>query len=195
LTPAVRQQELSTAETLRPGSSPRSLNEVWSRTPPGVRKVAPWVLLFLGLAFAGYAVVHYLTLQYQAENALSATSVPNDDGIMAPAAPGMVSIRVSVRVRVTGSLAPIGTSLPRMISLRMTGKDGQPYEARFDRAGVWGMEAPPGEYLISGKQKDLGEWSWEMTGDCVKPATDLKNRYIVTLDLAKPYSTFSLTLK
>jgi len=212
--PAVRQQELSTAaqspaETPRPGFSLRSLNDAWNRTPspaklafvrlrrtpPGVRTAAPWVLLFLGLAFAGYAVVHYLTLQYRAENSPSATSIPGDEGIMTPPAPGMVSIRVSVRVRTAGSLAPIGTSLPRQIFLRMTGKDGQPYEARFDRAGVWGMEAPPGEYRISGKQKGLGDWSWELAGDCVKPATDLKNRYIVTLDLTKPFSTLDLTLK
>lgn len=198
--PAARQQELPAAaqspvETPRRGFSIDIVRAWWYRMSPGARTAAPWVLLFLGLAFAGWAVVHYLTVQYQEEKAPSATSIPGEETILTPPAPGMVSIRVAVRVHVAGKQAPIGTMLPRQVALQMLGKNDQPYEARFDRAGVWGMEAPPGVYRVSGVQKALGEWSWEMSGDCVRPSKDRKYRYDVTLDLARPHSTFDLVLK
>jgi len=181
-------------------SSKRSLkgtvDEAWMRLSPGARTAAPWAALLLGVAFAGWAVMHYLTIQYEAESPPPVGPSPAgiEEGLPPPPSPGMISVRVAVRVRVAGSYVKIGTPLPRRVALSMIGHDGQPYEARFDRVGVWGMEAPPGEYRVSSKQKDLGDWNWILAGDCVKTLDNAENRYAVTLDLKKQYPTLDLTL-
>ena len=82
-----------------------------------------------------------------------------------PVSAGMVNVRVRVRsFDASGNENVVGQDLRGKVTLNLMGLEGQPYEARFDRVGMWSMEIPPGEYLVSRDQPSLEQWEWELSG-------------------------------
>ena len=82
-----------------------------------------------------------------------------------PPAPGMVNVRMRVRsFDAAGNEHVVGKELRERVTLKLAGLDGQPYEAQFDRVGMWAMEIPPGEYLIAREQPSLKSWRWTLSG-------------------------------
>ncbi len=82
-----------------------------------------------------------------------------------PVSPGMVNVRVRVRsFDRSGNEDVIGTRLGERAVLKLAGVNGQPYEAQFDRVGMWAMEIPPGEYVVSREQPSLKRWEWTVSG-------------------------------
>lgn len=161
-----------------------------SRAIARTHKVAVGVLLFLGVAFAFWAIKQALSQREMAvppptRTASSPTAVP------APAA-NMLVVHVQVRMRGPDGLeVPIGTVLPRQVALKLVGQGEQPYEAQFDRVGVWAMEVPPGEYQVSADQPHLGEWRWTLSGPTV---SETPEGYSVTFDKTRALSTINLLL-
>ena len=82
-----------------------------------------------------------------------------------PVSPGMVNVRVRVRsFDRAGNEDVVGKELGQRVILKLAGVNGQPYEAQFDRVGMWAMEIPPGEYIISREQPSLKRWEWAISG-------------------------------
>ena len=161
-----------------------------SRAIAMTRKVALGLLLFLGVAFAFWAIKQALSRRETAappptRAAVSPTAVP-------ALAANRLMVHVQVRMRGSDGLeVPIGTTLPRQVALKLLGQGEQPYEARFDRVGVWAMEVPPGEYQVPADQSDLGEWRWTLSGPTV---SETPEGYTVTFDKARALATLNLLL-
>lgn len=82
-----------------------------------------------------------------------------------PVSAGMVNVRVRVRAfDASGNEDVVGQKLRGRVTLNLAGLEGQPYEAQFDRVGMWSMEIPAGEYLVSRDQPSLEHWEWEFSG-------------------------------
>jgi hypothetical protein len=67
-----------------------------------------------------------------------------------------------------GKEYPLGTPIPRQLSLTMLNTEGQEFLVPFDRVGVWAVDAPDGQYSVPAEQKKLGNWSWKISGAGVK---------------------------
>jgi len=74
------------------------------------------------------------------------------------------SVHVQVKVLdEEGREFALGTALPRQLSLKLVGANGQEYTAPFDRVGVWAIATPSGEYRLPLQQTDLGSWRWKVS--------------------------------
>lgn len=67
-----------------------------------------------------------------------------------------------------GEPQPVGTALPRRLSLVFQDGEGRAYAEQFDRVGLWAIEFPPGTYVIPASQSGLGEWRWKVSGEGVR---------------------------
>ena len=135
-----------------------------------------WLALAAGaavaLALAGLAL-HRLA---------GSATMPVPSGPMAPPIrpPGpreLVSQKYNVVLQVRahddhGVAQPVGTTLPRMLQLVLTGQDGTAYAEPFDKVGLWAVEVPPGTYTIARVQEGLGAWKWTLSGDGLKRTGD-----------------------
>lgn len=109
-----------------------------------------------------------------------------------PVAAGMVNVRMRVRsFDRSGNEDVIGKTLRKKAILKLTGAEGQPYEAQFDRVGMWSVEIPPGEYSVSRKQPSLEQWEWSLSG---REVTEGIDGYRVSLRLGQA-PTLELALR
>ena len=145
--------------------------------PSRARVVALVVAGALGVGFAAWAIGQYLSSQRAVEpmgglpSAEAGSPVAGSGREDAPAGE-IVNVHVVVRMRdETGAEVTIGTAIPSQVSLTLKGEDGRPYEARFDRVGVWLMEVPPGTYRVPLDQPELRDWKWTLSGKNVTPGS------------------------
>jgi hypothetical protein len=138
-----------------------------------IRTAALWLVAMAGLVFAAWALTRYAQRRAVeqksglpgAEEETASGGVNTAGGNAA--APGGVVARVLVRAQEGDRDMPLGAALSERVALKMTGAIGQPYEARFDRVGVWQMEVPPGVYDVPAKQPEIRGWKWKLSGDGV----------------------------
>lgn len=148
---------------------------------PRWRRAGAWALGAASLGLAAWLLRQGLTARLRDEPPAGAQ--PPAPPEIPAAAPGSVNVRVQVRVlNAAGSDEPVGTALPRRVSLRLAGKGEQGYEAQFDRVGLWVMETPPGDFTVPKAQPDLGDWRWTLTGAGV--SGDPVSGYRVHVDAA-----------
>ena len=165
---------LETSDPRRPSDSRRSEDVAGAvRT---ARTVGIVFVAVLGMGFTVWALTEYFASRSDVTPLSgvgpASAQAPTGGGCTAvEAAPGMLNVHVVVRLRGKGGEdMPIGSSLPTHVALKLLGEDDRPYEARFDRVGVWLMEVPPGEYRVPPEQEDMGEWKWTLTGANVDKA-------------------------
>lgn len=140
------------------------------------RVIAPWVLGAAAILLTLWGVS--AGIERMADRQELGAAKPGQAGL-----PAMTNAPASIDVKVlddNGAEYPVGTPLPRKLSLMIRDAGGQEYSMPFDRVGVWAVEAPDGIYTIPETQKDLGNWSWKMTGEGVEKSGE-KHEWVVTI--------------
>jgi len=113
--------------------------------------IASAVTLAAALVYAGWR----LTVRPMAQPA------PSD-----PLAQGNYNVVLQVHAKdPSGGMAPVGTTLPRRLTLKFQNEKGQTLLENFDRVGLWAIDMPAGTYWIPLKQDELGEWKWKVAGE------------------------------
>jgi len=133
-----------------------------------VRAIAPWVLGLAGILLAMWGISSAIERM-----AVRPGMGGGEAGAKRPGATLPVGATVQVEVRVMdedGKEFPLGSPLPRQLSLTMLGAEGQEFLVPFDRAGSWAVEAPDGAYTIPDGQKKMGNWRWKLSGKGVARA-------------------------
>ncbi len=184
------------SSTSEPGGPERPPDPDRART--AVRTVGIVLVGILGMVFAGWTVMRYLAHRDSLVPLSGGQAVPGpaETGVASPTAPvsnpNLINVHVMVRVKgESGDELLIGAALPQRVALTLVGEAGQPYEARFDRVGVWAMQVPPGEYKILSQQPDLGKWRWELNGTNV---TEAEEGYMVKFERSEELATLDLLL-
>jgi len=126
-----------------------------------LRPFLPWIGGALGILLALWGVSAAIERMGARPGPLSSPSIQP-----ARSLPAGATAQIDVKVfDEMGKEYALGTPLPRQLSLLIRDAGGQEYSVPFDRVGSWSVDAPDGTYTIPEDQKNLGNWSWKMTGE------------------------------
>ena len=154
-----------------------------------LKTYAPWVLGVVGILVALWGLSMVIErMAAQPEAGVSQSASPA--GILATGGTAHLDVKV---LDDRGKEYPLGTPLPREVSLSILDSNGQEYSIPFDRVGVWAVDAPDGMYTIPEDQKKLGNWSWKMAGGGVKMDAKIK-AWVVSISRAGKPAVLGITL-
>jgi len=178
------------------GSEPPAPRQV---PGPGMgRKIGLWVLGAAGVLLVMWGISQYIeylgTSPAPAGRKVEHLASPSVSESIPPPSPGKLNLRLNVHARdEKGKDFPVGTALPRRLTITLLDSSGQEYTAPFDRIGAWVVEVSPGKFRIPGDQQGLGNWSWKLEGAGLKLDTVSGDyRAVWKLDSGTP--TIELTL-